>query len=76
MKEKIVLKEKKKTSAKNKDKEDEIIPITEPIQDKNVVISESKVYPGSYFSENKMTKEKKWLSPDEIKRYLEKNDNK
>jgi hypothetical protein len=76
LKEKIVLKEKKKTSAKNKDKDDEIIPITEPIQDKNVVISESKVYPGSYFSDNKMTKEKKWLSPDEIKRYLEKNDNK
>jgi hypothetical protein len=33
LKEKIVLKEKKKTSAKNKDKEDEIISITQPIQE-------------------------------------------
>jgi hypothetical protein len=45
-------------------------------KDENETIIASKKLPGEYYSYNKFTKEKKWLSPDEIIRYLNQNDNK
>jgi len=47
-----------------------------PTEYRNEMIIESKKFPGAYYSYNKFTKVKRWLSPDEIKRYLNENDNK
>jgi hypothetical protein len=80
LKGKIILKE-KNDSRKRKEEEEESTAVADTVvasteNRDNIVISESKKFPGSYFSHNKFTKENKWLTPEEIKRHLEKKDNK
>jgi len=47
-----------------------VVETSKIVNDDNETILESKKYAGAYYSYNKFTKDKKWLSPDETKRYL------